>query len=279
MVQEISYDRVMKKSTRTLAVGLCLSICFALSLSAYADEEGFVSLFDGESLSGWTSARSKSEGNFGFFSVNKEEKAIHAYAGREAGTRQGTDCLVSEKEFSHFVLKLEYKWLEKRFAPRVDWERDAGLLYHVHGNLKKVWPLSLEMQIGESLADKPNGKREELRSHTGDLYVLGKRLQAKTPFKDGFYDPDADRQKEKRVFTNRGIEKPKGQWNEIELRVHGNEKAVYVLNGEIVLETYDFTEDDKDGNAAPLDKGHIGLQAEWAELLYRKIRIKELPTE
>ena len=26
----------------------------------------------------------------------------------------------------------------------------------------------------------------------------------------------------------------------------------------------------------PLDKGHIGLQAESAELLYRNIRIKEL---
>ena len=276
----------MNKSNRTLVVGLCLYFCSTISLSVYADEdavspdeEGFTALFDGKSLTGWTSARSKNEDQSGIFSVNEEEKAIHAYAGREAGSRQGTDCLVSEKEFSHFILKIEYKWLEKRFAPRPDWDRDAGLLYHVHGNLKKVWPLSLEMQIGESLADQPNGKREKLRSHTGDLYVLGKKLRTQTPFKDGFYSPDAPRQKEKRVFTNRGVEKPKGQWNQIELRVHGSEKATYLLNGEVVLETFDFIQEGKDGETTPLGKGHIGLQAEWAELLYRNIQIKELPIE
>ena len=35
-------------------------------------------------------------------------------------------------------------------------------------------------------------------------------------------------------------------------------------------------EQKKDGKFIPIEKGHIGLQAESAELLYRNIRIKEL---
>ena len=43
-----------------------------------------------------------------------------------------------------------------------------------------------------------------------------------------------------------------------------------------MLETFDFYFTDESGNKVPLEKGHIGLQAEWAELMYRNIRIKDL---
>jgi len=243
-------------------------------------EEGFVSLFDGKTLDGWTSAHSTGEGDWGPYSVNEEEKAIHVYAGCEAGSEQKTDCLNTNKEFSHYILKLEYKWLENRFAPRANFDRDAGLLFHVHGNLKKVWPLSLEMQIGESPADKPHGKGAKGRFHTGDLFVLGKQLRTDTPQEDKLYAKDGKRKTGRSVKTPLGAEKPKGQWNEMEIRVHGSEQATFLLNGEVVLETFNFTQKKKkDGEKTPLDKGHIGLQAEWAELMYRNIRIKELPVE
>jgi len=238
-------------------------------------EKGFVPLFDGKTLHGWTSARSTGEGDTGAFSVNQEEQAIHVYAGREAGSKQTTDCLNTDREFSHFILKLEYKWLEKRFAPRTDWERDAGLLFHVHGNLKRVWPLCLEMQIGESPGDKPNAKGSAGRFHTGDLFVLGKHLFTETPRQGSMYDAKAKRQIGKSTLTPLGVEKH--GWNEMEIQVHGSEKATFILNGQVVLETYNFTQQDQDGKTIPLAKGRIGLQAEWAELLYRNIRIKELP--
>ena len=266
----------MKKSI-TFIVGVCFYCCSTFSLFAQEDEEGFVPLFDGESLKGWTSAHSEGEGDYGPYSVDKEEKAIHVYAGLEAGSKQTDDCLNTDKEFSHFILKLEYKWLEKRFAPRTNWDRDAGLLFHVHGNLTKVWPLSLEMQIGESPADKPTGKREKGRFHTGDLFVLGRNLHTQTPKEDNYFGFEGERKKGKGVPTKLGVEKPKGEWNEMEIRVNGSEKATFIFNGETVLETFDFTQKDKDGKTVPLEKGRIGLQAEWAEILYRNIRIKELP--
>ena len=243
-------------------------------------EEGFVSLFDGKTLEGWTSAHSTGPGDWGPYSVNEQEQAIHVYAGCEAHSEQKTDCLNTNQQFSHYILKLEYKWLENRFAPRENFDRDAGLLFHVHGNLKKVWPLSLEMQIGESPADKPHGKGDKGRFHTGDLFVLGKQLRTDTPRKDKLYAKDGKRKTGRSVKTHLGTEKPKGQWNEMEIHVHGSEKATFMLNGEVVLETFNFTQKKKkDGEKTPLDKGHIGLQAEWAELMYRNIRIKELPAE
>lgn len=254
--------------------------CVALTAStAFCQqaEEGFVPLFNGKNLEGWAAARSSGEGDWGPFSVNEQEKAIHVYAGMEANSKQKSDCLNSNKDYSHYVLKLEYKWLENRFEPRPDWDRDAGLCFHVHGNLNKVWPFCLEMQIGESPGDKPDAQGNKGRFHTGDLFVLRKDLRTTTPLgEDKKYAADGKQKVGRSVRTSLGVEKPKGQWNEIELRVQGSEKATFILNGQVVLETTNFYVEDEEGNKTPLEKGRIGFQAEWAELMYRNIRIKDL---
>ena len=134
------------------------------------------------------------------------------------------------------------------------------------------------MQIGESPGDKPDAKGNQGRFHTGDLFVLGKQLRTNTAKEGAFYKADARKKRGRSVRTKLGAEKPKGEWNEMEIQVHGSEKATFILNGEVVLETFDFTQE-VDGETVPLDKGHIGVQAEWAEILYRNIRIKELPAE
>lgn len=242
-------------------------------------EEGFIRLFNGKTLEGWTSAHSKGEGDWGPYSVNEAEQAIHVYAGREVNSKQSSDCLITNRQFSHFILKLEYKWGKNRFAPRTNWDRDAGLLFHIHGDLTKVWPFSLEMQIGESLGDRPDARGSKGRFHSGDLFVLGRHLRTDTPREDKFYVNDAKLRTGGAVRTRLGAEKPKGEWNEMEIRVDGSEKASFVFNGEVVLETFNFTQENKQGEKLPLSKGHIGLQAEWAELMYRNIRIKDLSAE
>lgn len=256
------------KTTFILIVGFSL-------MGARPDEKGFNPLFKGKNLKGWTAAKSTGKDDWGNFSVNKKEKAIHVYAGKEDGSKQEDDCLITKTQFSHFILKLEYKWLENRFAPRVDWDRDAGLLFHVHDDLKRVWPWCLEMQIGET----PANYTEPRRFHTGDLFVLGEHLRVKTPQTKGWYDSDGNLTEVRHCNTKLGVEKPKGEWNEMEIRVYGSEKATFILNGEVVLEIFDFVQKAEDGTTSALEKGHIGIQAEWAELLYRNIRIKELSAE
>lgn len=259
---------------------LKLLLCSALvTVSSPAlGEDGFIPLFDGSSLEGWSCAKGEGADDYGPFSINEEEKAIHVYAGQKQGSKQRNDCLVSKDSFSHYILKLEYKWLENRYQPRADWDRDAGLLYHVHGDLTKVWPHSLEMQIGESPGSKPHGKGKKGRFHTGDLFVLGGHLRVDVRRgKDGF-DPGAPLKSGRHCPTALGVEKAPGEWNEMEIRVHGSSKATYLLNGEVVFELENF-EQKQEGEYIPLVEGRIGLQAEWAEILYRNIRIKKLPAE
>ncbi len=251
---------------------ITLSLFSTTTLNAVG-EEGFVPLFDGKTLTGWNSARNDGKDDLGEFTVNEKEKSIHCYAGKDQGSKQKHDCLVTEKQFSYFILMLEYKWSGNRFAPRADWDRDAGLLFHVHGNLKKIWPHSLEMQIGESPGNKMPMNR---RFHSGDLFVLGGHLRAKVARDGKYHDPKGKLVAGRSVPTRLGKEKPTGEWNEIEIHVHGSEKATFIFNGEVVLELTDIEQKNKDGKYVPLTKGHIGIQAEWAEILYRNIRIKEL---
>ncbi|WP_411828175.1 DUF1080 domain-containing protein [Luteolibacter sp. AS25] len=253
-----------------------LSVAFVsiLGLGMLSAEEGFVPIFDGESLEGWKAARSDKAGEWGPFRINSEERAIHVYRGEEAESKQQNDCLYTEKEYSKFVLRMEYKWLEKRFAPRTDWDRDAGLLFHIHGKVDKVWPNSIEMQIGETPGDA-SLENMGRRFHSGDLFVLGKGLSCQTTKTGNIYDPAAELMDSRSCPTVLGKEKPKGEWNEMEITVDGANSATFKLNGEIVhkIENLETT---IEGQKVPLAKGRIGVQAEWAELMYRNIRIKEL---
>jgi len=248
-------------------------------------EEGFIPLFDGKTLNGWNAAKAEGVSDWGAFSVNQEEKAIHVYAGKNQGSKQEHDCLVSEKQFSHYILRMEYKWLEKRFEPRLTWDRDAGLLFHVHGDLKKVWPNCFEMQIGETPGYVTKNKKEYWkgrkpthRFHSGDYFIVPPRahLRSQIKRKGPFWDPNGTLISiSGPAMTPFGTEKAKGEWNEIEICILGHKKATFILNGEVVFEAVNM-EQKKEGKFVPIEKGHIGLQAESAELLYRNIRIKEL---
>lgn len=97
--------------------------------------------------------------------------------------------------------------------------------------------------------------------------------------KDGSWDPNGDLFTGKSGPTKLGVEKNKGEWNQMEIQVYGSKKAVFILNGEIVYEIMNFEQKNESGDYIQLTEGHIGLQAEWAEILYRNILIKEIITQ
>ena len=72
-----------------------LFLAFLLSTSLFA-EDGFVSLFDGKSLNGWTLIGGKGPG----YVVQDGILVCPA---------DGGGNLLTEKEFSNFVLRFEYK--------------------------------------------------------------------------------------------------------------------------------------------------------------------------
>ncbi len=204
------------------------------------------------------------------FSVVKEDGEPTIYVnGKVFGT------LTSEAVYENYHIRLQYKWGEKKYAPRLQLPRDAGLLYHA-GNKpmqNRVWPLAQECQIQQG--------------DCGDYWKIDKAMaQIPAVYKDSnwIYSANADyvwfgeEVKRPRCMKNPDNEKPQGEWNTVEVYTSGD-SSVHVINGKVVmhLKNLSFSEN---GAKKPMTKGRIVLQSEGAELYYRRIvlePIKQLP--
>ena len=153
--------------------------------------------------------------------------------------------LITEKGFSNFHLTLEFKWGEKKYPPRENAKRDAGILYHtIIYNGDKIWPRSLEYQIQEG--------------DCGDFWMTDSTT---------IMDHDTLTKPDKgafRLVKMKDAEKPNGEWNKAEVIVKDG-KITHLLNGEIVATA-------RLGNTTT---GNIVIQSEGAELYYRNIVVSE----
>ncbi|MEO9892962.1 DUF1080 domain-containing protein [Aurantibacter sp.] len=152
--------------------------------------------------------------------------------------------IITDKVYKNYHLKLQFKWGEKRWPPRLDMKRDSGICYHIPENeVNKIWPHSIECQIQES--------------DTGDFWLIGHS----TIEVDG-------KQNEPMAYSSmvksKDNEKPKGEWNTVEV-LSFNGICVHIVNGEVV--NY--------GTNASLKKGKILLQSEFAEIYYKDVSIRE----
>ena len=98
---------------------------------------------------------------------------IHAYPTQKAGTEQPNAYIVTDADYKDYVISLEYKWGEKKFPPRLEHVRDAGLLYHVHRARPADWPASAEAQIQEG--------------DTGDSWAVSSQVSSFVDPKTGRY--------------------------------------------------------------------------------------------
>lgn len=258
-------------------VGLLAVISCKESNSNTDINYNWVELFNGEDLEGWTANESKRGGDENSLKAEEiftvSDGVIYIYKGAENGSKQFDANLYHRDVFSNFHLQLEYRWLHKKFQPRAKVLRDAGVLFHIHNNPGEVWPSSIEMQLGDG---QPGEKYV-----TGDLWCI--HTLADVPTKDGSYFPggllvNTGKPKGKGYDSRRTsiyAEKPRGEWNTIDIHVDGSKSAKYYLNDVLVNEVYNMKYQDEEGNWIPLEKGHISLQGEWSELQYKNIRIKE----
>lgn len=232
---------------------------------------GGVALFDGKSLDGFVAYREPAtrltpEQAATIFKV--EDQSIRVYGDAPDKSTQSRHTLVSNKSFTSYQLSFEYKWGTKVFAPYTDlqkYPRDAGLLFHIHGDLTAVWPSSIEFQVKEG--------------SSGDIFAL--YAQCVSLAKAGgttFVDADAGGT-EKVVNGSQGFVQHARSanfelpgWNALTLEVNAG-AATYTVNGHVVNKVIRVM--DKQGKS--VTSGPIAFQAEHAEVFYRNIFIKELP--
>ncbi|HXK18377.1 MAG TPA: DUF1080 domain-containing protein [Polyangiaceae bacterium] len=248
-------------------------------------DAGWVTLFNGKDLSGFT----PSPGAAAFYTVDSAsgEPAIHVYPTQPDQSDQPTATLRTNESYSSYVFHEEYKWGTKRFSDRKQTDRDNGLCFHICNDPNQVWPDSIEFQIGSQAWPGD--------WVVGNIFMLVNKTRAQWPFTNmngqDAYSATGTKKSigapasyYKALATppnlNKGGEgsstSPATEWNILELTVHGSKDASYNVNGTVVNGLTDL-ECQVGGNWMPLDHGPLALQAEYAEVYFRNIKIKVLP--
>lgn len=242
-------------------------------------DSGFVPIFNGTDLTGWT----PSQGHAGLFAAEKlgDDSVIHVYPSAQlkdgdSGVPQA--ALRTVKSYSKYVFSLEYKWGIKRFNERAGKARDNGIVFHICNDAGKVWPDSVEFQLGSDAwgNDWVSGNIfmlvENTRAKWPSATLNGKKAFSETGTRANLGAPTSYAL----GLNSEQLDKPT-EWNTVELTVNGSMEAEYKVNGKVVNRLFDM--EYRMPNSAtfmPLDHGPIAVQAEFAEVYFRNIKIKDL---
>lgn len=178
-------------------------------------------------------------------------------------------------DFDNYHLRLEFKWGQLKWPPKLDQPRDSGLLYHSVGphGTRMLWMESFELQIQEGDTGDYWGVMNVLADISASKNNVGKYVYqpGSTPllFQDGTVNG-------RTVLKNLDNEKPSGQWNTVDLYCVGG-TCVHVINGKVnnvLLNTRHLV----NGQAVSLTKGKIQIQSEGAEVFYRNISVESINT-
>lgn len=235
-----------------------------------------VKLFNGKNLDGWyTFIKGKGKDNDpnDVFSVRN---GLIVISGEEYG------CITTVDEYENYKLVVEFKWGESTHEPRVEKARDSGILLHSvgeDGGYSGIWMNSIECQlieggtgdfivVGDGSADYsitcPVAAEKQGNSHVfdpkGELVTVNRG-------RINWYGRDPEWKDKKGFRGANDVEKPVGKWNKIECVVKGKEIQVY-LNNKLVNQAFDVKP----------AKGRIQIQSEGAEIFFRKVELKKLPS-
>jgi len=212
-----------------------------------AGSDGWVTLFDGTTTTGWHSYGKDKGGELWKIS----DGVLYLDTSKKAGYQtQGGGDLVSDKEYGNFDLKLEWK-----IAPK----GNSGIIFYAHedtSKYKETWNTGLEMQIVDN-DGHPDGKL--IKHQAGDLYDL--------------------------ISSSKKSAKPVGEWNEVEITSKDGKLDLF-LNGTNVVSTTLWDDNWKKlvagskfktmADFGTYKKGHIVLQDHGNMVSFRNIKIKEL---
>jgi hypothetical protein len=244
-------------------------------LGAAAEETGWVKLFNGKNLDGWTpkfAGHGVGENFAKTFRV--EEGVLKVSYGGYAKFDQKYGHLFTNLAYSHYILRLEYRFIGKMMADAPGYVNlNSGVMIHSQTpqsmNLNQGFPTSLEFQF---LADEGKGKRS-----TGNVCTPGTNLEMNGELVT------------RHILESSAPTFPADEWVRVEVEVHGSDEVIHRINGVEVLR-YQHPQLDPRNELAPatdlldagaeklIHYGHIALQAEGQPVWFRNIELKPLAT-
>jgi len=227
--------------------------------------DGFVSLFNGKDLTGWYLKIRSGDEELAKKVYTVDKGMVHVFKDfpqeyeLNTGKNATHGLFYTNKKYSKFIFRFEYKWgtgISNNFN---QFQYDAGMYYHVVDD--KIWPKDIEYQVRFDHTKNQN--------HTGDYWASQIQWYSKdsmsfaSPLDGG--KPMKLKNGEHRCSKDAKFNALNGKWNKCEVIVMGNEYSIHKLNGKIV----------NMATKLPYSEGVIGLQSETAEIYYRNIEIKE----
>jgi hypothetical protein len=218
----------------------CLFACYLLLSTSLFSQS--IHLFDGKSLAGW---------HMDVPDLEKDSSIRTPFIVRNGmlvslGTPNGH--LLTDREYENYRLEVEY-----RFAGEPG---NCGVLVHASGsrNLYKMFPKSIEVQM--------------MHGNAGDFWCIVEDI--KVPDMEARRGPKENwgitEGKGRRILNlTDNSEKPLGEWNRLVIECRADTITVW-LNDDLVNHGYEAT----------ASKGKIALQAEGAEVEFRKVELTPL---
>lgn len=184
-------------------------------------------------------------------------------------------CLISRQSYENYHLKLQVKWGQKKYVPRMNLLKDSGILYHSIGEAGadywRTWMLSQEFQIMEG--------------HMGDFWCqANSAIDIRSYPSEGSMSRIADEKQPFGTLKQGGdgfcmrsgnYETPGNEWTTLEL-ICFKGKSLHIVNGHVVMILQNSRYITPEGKEVPMTKGKLQLQSEAAEVFFRDIRIKPL---
>lgn len=256
------------------AVRLFALLTAAVCLSPlHAAEEGWISLFNGKDLTGWTPKFAKHPLGVNFADTFRVEDGVIKVSYDKYGNfDKQFGHLYTNLPYSRYILRLEYRFTGTPMADAPEWAgRNSGVMIHAASPLSMTvaqeWPVSMEVQF---LCTGTKAGRQ-----TGNVCTPGTNLEI-----GGNLTTDHI------IDAHDSTLSPMDEWIAVEVEVRGHDEVIHRINGVEVLRYQHPQLDPRDPDAqrllaagAPLQlsSGHIALQAESQPVWFRNIRLKVLP--
>jgi 3-keto-disaccharide hydrolase len=202
------------------------------------------------------------------FTVRNEGEPVLRVSGEYYG------CLVTRESFSNYHFRVQFKWGDKKWEPRLDEPRDSGILYHTSGpygvDYWKSWALSHEFQIIE------HGLGEYWTQATSAMTIRATAGVAGAQGADApRWSPDAPWTQfvppNNHALAGSDEDKP-GEWNQLDL-ICVDDRCLHIANGKVVMALKNARY--KDGERwVPMTGGKLQFQSESAEVFYRRFQIR-----
>lgn len=205
------------------------------------DADGFVPMFNGRDLTGWTN-------------INCAPETWSVRDGKITCTGKPVGGLRTVKQYENFIVELEWRHLQRSGnsgffawgsainAPGVPFLRGIEVQMLDHGYAEDF--------------EKKNGKKSDWFTTHGDVFAIHGATMDYVGKTNG-----------KRSFPTEDRSKPSPEWNHYRIVANNGALRLHVNGKEI-----------SGGDNANYRKGYLALESEGAPVEFRNLRIKELPS-